>query len=160
MQKCSKLGISVALLSMLCYFAGYYNFTACAILFAVVLIYSQNKDLRVNATQAIVFSALFTVVTGILSQFSDVIYDIIYYFAGMFNTFKATPVSDFFYGVANWVSTFDLVRFCNNVLHLLYFIFTVIFVFGSLKGKVCKVPFITKLVEKHFDESESTADVE
>ena len=78
MQKCSKLGISVALLSMLCYFAGYYNFTACAVLFAVVLIYSQNKDLRVNATQAIVFSALFTVVTGILSQFSDVIYDVIY----------------------------------------------------------------------------------
>ena len=158
MQKCTKLGISVALLSMLCYFSGYYNFTACAIFFVAILIYSENKDLRINATQAIVFSALYTVISGILSQFSGVIYDVIYYFASLFNTFKAYPVSDFIYGVADWMNAFDIIKFCNNVLRILYFIFTVIFVFGSLKGKVCKVPFVTKIVEKHF--SDETADAE
>ena len=153
MEKCAKLGMPVTILSMLCYFSGWYSFTACAVLFAVIIAFSDNENLKVNATQAIVFSAIITVITSIIGQFSGFVYDGIYWVAGIFNNAKAFGVSDGIYSFANWMNTFDILLLAKDIINYLYFIFTIVFVFGSLNGKVAKVPFATKIVTKAFDES-------
>lgn len=152
MKKDAKLGISVALFSMLCYFLGYYSMTACAVLFAVALAFAENKDLKINATQAMMFTAVTEIVSLALSTISTKFYDVLWYIAGFFQ--NAFEVHNVFVNVISWMSKFDILAFASNLIHLFAFIMMIVFVIGAMKGGVVKVPFVSKTVAKHFEDAE------
>lgn len=142
----TKFGISVALLSMLCYFTGYIDFTACIILFAVILVWSDSLVAKKNASQAVVLSAFFTLITIVLNWLSNAYIDIIYKLSDILNNWFD------FYTVQEWLLKADIMGWLAGFVGFVECILMIIFVFMSLKGKNIKIPVVTKLVNKHFDE--------
>ncbi len=144
----TKLGVSAALLSMLCYFTGYANLTACVILFAVILAFSDSLTAKKNATQALVMSVLFSVVTIVLGWIS-----------GSYMSLAGT-LSGWFYNWFEWENTyevmskFDIMGLLVRIINFVELLIMVVFVIKSLKGKVINIPVVSKLVNKHFSDSE------
>lgn len=140
-----KLTVSVGLLSALCFFAGYYNWLAAIILMVAVLALSGDIVLKKNAVSATVFSAVFSVILTILSWISRQYLNIL---SLIENTFYKNW--DDVYNVTRVFRTyFDGADLIWEILRVVFFIMTIIFVFKALKGDVVKVPFVSKLVEKH-----------
>lgn len=153
MKKDAKLGISVALFSMLAFFLGYYSIVACALLFVVALAFAENKELKINATEAMVFAAIINITTMLLDTVSSKFFGFLWYIAGFFT--KAYDFYNGFSGVINFMqSKLNIVTFASNLIELIAFILMIVFVFKALNGGVVKVPFATKLVEKHFNDAE------
>lgn len=145
----TKFGVSAALLSMLCYFTGYFNFTACIILLIVALVWSESLTLKKNATQAAVLSVFFSLITLVMNWLSNsymsIISKLFIEWFDLYNVYEILAKGD----IMGWLSGF--ITFVECVL-------MIIFVFMSLKGKVVKIPFISKMVNKHFGEEEVKTD--
>ncbi|MBQ8246730.1 MAG: hypothetical protein IJZ42_06330 [Lachnospiraceae bacterium] len=141
----TKFGISVALLSMLCYFTGYVNFTACIILFVAVLAWSDSVAAKKNASQAVVLSAFFSLISMVLNWLSNSYMSII-----------STIFTNWFdlYDVYDILDNFDIMGWLVGLVGFVELVLMFIFVIMSLKGKDVKIPVVTKLVKKHFGEEE------
>lgn len=139
----TKFGVSAALLSMLCYFTGYVNFTACIILFVAILVWSECLTAKKNAAQAVVLSAFFSLITMILNWLSNSYMSII-----------STVFTEWFdlYNVYDILSKGDIMGWISGLIGFIECVLMIIFVFISLKGKEIKIPIVTKLVKKHFGE--------
>lgn len=137
----TKFGVSAALLSMLCYFTGYFNFTACIILFVAILALSESITAKMNATQAAVLSAFFSLITLILNWLSNSYMKII-----------STVFTDWFdlYDVYDVLDGLNVMGWIAGVVGFIECILMIIFVFISLKDKEVKIPIVSKLVKKHF----------
>lgn len=139
----TKFGVSAALLSMLCYFTGYVNLTACIILFVAILVWSDCLTAKKNASQAVVLSAFFSIISIILNWLSNSYMNII-----------STVFNEWFdlYKVYDVLSKGDIMGWLSGLLGFIECVLMIIFVFLSLKGKEIKIPVVTKLVKKHFGE--------
>lgn len=149
----TKFGVSVALLSMLCYFTGYFSFTSCVILFAVIMACSESVAAKKNASQALVLSVLFSLVSTVLGWLSGTYLDLV----GTISSFCIEHFS--WYNASEILSAFDIMGFLNKIWGLLEIVLMIIFVIKSFKGKDIKIPIVTKIVNKHFGEEENAEEV-
>lgn len=147
----TKFGVSVAFLSMLCYFTGYMNFTACILLLILALVWADSATLKKNACQA-----------AFLSIFFDLIRLVLSWIAGIYGS-----VINFIFDIINnWVDLYELKSFLieysafDGIVSLLGFVewvLMIVLVILCLKHKTIKLPIISKIVNKHFDSAESAA---
>ncbi len=139
----TKFGISVALLSALCYFTGYMNFTACIILMVAVWGWSDSITAKINATQATVLSMFFSLISIVLNWLSNSYMKII-----------STIFVDWFdlYEVYDVLDNLDFMGWIAGFVGFVECILMIIFVFVSLRDKNIKIPVVSKLVKKHFGE--------
>ncbi len=142
----TKFGVSVGLLSMLCYFTGYANFTACILLLIVALVWSDSLALKKNACQAAVLSVFFSLASIVLNWISGKYVDLIYTVGGWLN-----KLFDF-YEIQNFLVDANLFSFLAGLVGLVEIILMFIFVIKSAKGKTIKIPVVSKMVNKHFGE--------
>ena len=70
-MKCDKLGISVAFLSALAFFFGWYSLTIAAIITVGVICVSKNETLRRNVLNAFILSLIFTIISLVLGKISS-----------------------------------------------------------------------------------------
>ena len=148
----TKFGVSAALISMLCYFTGYMNFTACIILLVAALVWSDSMVAKKNAAQAAVLAVFFSVISIILNWLSGAYMNIITtVFTNWFDLYKVYEV----------LSKGDIMGWLSGFLGFVELVLMIVFVFISLKGKVVKIPLISKMIDKHFgDGAEATAATE
>ncbi|MBQ7973289.1 MAG: hypothetical protein IJ291_07530 [Lachnospiraceae bacterium] len=144
----TKFGVSVALLSVLCFFAGYFNYAACIVLFALCIAFCDNAIVKKNAASATIFSTIIAAVCFVLNKVS-------YFYSSLittiFNTvYKITENYDA-YEWADVLRNIDIAEIASNLINFVFFIMTIIFIISAAKGNVVKVPFVGKLVEKHVD---------
>ncbi len=145
----TKFGVSAALISMLCYFTGYMNFTACIILLVAALAWSDSIVAKKNATQAAVLSVFFSLITMIMNWLSSAYMSIIStVFTNWFDLYKVYDV----------LSKGDIMGWLSDFIGFVELVLMVVFVFISLKGKVVKIPLISKMINKHFDEEPATVE--
>ncbi len=145
----TKFGVSVGLLSALCYFTGYFSFTSCVILFAVILACSESVAAKKNASQALVLSVLFSLIATVLGWLSGTYLDMISTLSSWFMEWFS------WYNAYDILSKLDIMGFLNGIWGLLELVLMIIFVIKSFKGKDIKIPVVTKLVNKHFDVAEA-----
>lgn len=145
----TKFGVSVGLLSALCYFTGYFSFTSCVILFAVILACSESVAAKKNASQALVLSVLFSLIATVLGWLSGTYLDMISTLSGWFMDWFS------WYNAYDILSKLDIMGFLNGIWGLLELVLMIIFVIKSFKGKNIKIPVVTKIVNKHFDEEQA-----
>lgn len=146
----TKFGVSVALLSALSYFLGYYNLTACVVLFAVILLASDSLQAKKNATQALVLSVIFTMVSAVLGWISSGYMDIV-------GTVSGWLVEWFdWYNAYDILSKLDFMGWLNGLVGFVELVLMFVFVIMSFKNKNIKIPVVTKIVNKHFGEEEAT----
>lgn len=145
----TKFGVSVALLSMICYFTGYVNFTACIILMVAVWVWSDSYLAKINATQAVVLSVFFGLISTICNWISTTYIDFVNNVFGILATWWDLS------GVQAWFLRVDFVGGIANFVKFIELVVMVVLVFMSLKNKEIKLPIIAKLVKKHFDEEET-----
>ncbi len=142
----TKFGVSVALLSALSYFLGYYNLTACVVLFAVILAASDSLQAKKNATQALVLSIIFTMVSPVLGWISGgymyVVETVSDRLVEWFNWYKAYEI----------LSKLDFVGWLNGLVGYVELVLMLVFVIMSFINKNIKIPVVTKIVNKHFGE--------
>lgn len=146
----TKLGVSVGLLSMLCYFTGYQSLIACVVLFAVIMAFSDSATAKKNASQALLLSAFFDILIIIFGWISGKYLDSVSTISNwewVRNLAKDVNVYEI-------LSNFDLMGFLKRFLNFVEFILMVVFSMISLKGKNVKIPFVSKIVNKHFDNTE------
>ncbi len=148
--KFTKFGVSAALLSMICYFLGYYNLIAVVGMMVFVLVLADSDDLKKNAIQAVLFSLFVSVISTILVALSNS------YSSCLSTIFSFINTSDA-YEVKNVLMKLDIANFLSKLLNILEFVALLIFVFGSIKGKTVKIPFVTKMLDKHFKGKEESA---
>lgn len=141
----TKLGVSVAFLSALCYFMGYINLAACTVLFAVVLACSGSAEAKKNASQALILSVFFTAISMVLNWLSGSYIKMISTVSGWFvNWFS-------WYDAYEVMSKFNIMGILLGFIGIVECVLMVIFVIMSLKGKNIRIPVISKVVEKHVD---------
>ena len=143
----TKFGVSAAIISMLCYFTGYMNFTACIILLVAALAWSDSIVAKKNASQAAILSVFFSIITIIMNWLS-----------GAYMSIISTVFMDWFdlYKVYDVLSKGDIMGWLSDFIGFVELVLMIVFVFISLKGKVVKIPLISKMINKHFDEEPAT----
>lgn len=151
MEKDSKLGVSVGLLGFVCYLLGYFSISMSALLFVLLLVFAENKKVKVNAASALSFALIITVIQDVLDLISVKFFDIIKWFGAFFTSSRAL---DTFYEITKWLNQFDIVSFISGLIGIVFFVMMVVFAFSSLKGKTVKTPFVYKTVCKAFDYEE------
>ena len=138
-MKDQKLGISVAFLSAFCYFLGYYSITFSAVVLVLVLALAEAAELKKNAAQAFTFAAFVYVIQLVLDVLSSK-------YQGLLG--KIYSKGNFDYDLYDALSSIDVCRFLSTLVGLAAFVFMIIFVIASLKGKNVKIPVVSKLVDK------------
>lgn len=147
----TKFGVSAALLSMVCYFTGYMNFTACILMLILALVWSESVTLKKNACQAAVLSIFFELIGIVLGWLSKVYGTIINAIFGLLN--KLIDL----YEVKQWFLDYNAFDLLDKFLGFAECVLMIVFVILCLKNKVIKLPVITKLINKHFDTEETSA---
>ena len=156
MDKKTKLGISVGMISGLCYFLGFFSLISSPVLLAsfvalaVVLISVDAVDAKKNATQATVFFSFIWFVQLILGTV-----------AGWIDSFGlrlmdkgAENYNEVLIKIGSFVVTYNLFDGLKSLLTFVAFVFTVIFLIAVAKGKTPKIPVVTKKVDKAFNTAE------
>lgn len=75
----TKLGLSVGLLGAICYLLSSYNVFAAVALMVVILLVEKNRQVKVNAVQAVCIALMFIVLRmgwGIIDSFIGMIPDV------------------------------------------------------------------------------------
>lgn len=145
-MKCEKLGISVAFLSALAFFFGYYDFTIAAIITVGVICASQNEKLRKNVLNAFIFSLLLTIITYILGKIS---YGYIKTLGTMLTWEWLSKV--YTYKVYEVLSKLDICAILVKIINIVEFILMIVFIVLSLLGKTVKIPGVAAIVDKVLD---------
>lgn len=144
-----KLGVSVGLLSALCFFAAYSNWLASIVLLVMILGFSSSYILKKNAVSATVFAVVIVFVRGAfgwLSTSFNRILDFVDKFFGN-NSYE-------FSNVISKIRFFDLASAISTFISFIFFVITIFFVIKALKGGEVKVPFFDKMIEKHLSKEE------
>ncbi len=136
----TKFGVSAALISMLCYFTGYFNFTACIILLVAVCVWSDSIVAKKNAAQAAVLSAIFSLILVVLNRLS-----------GFYMSAISTVCTNWFdwYEAYDILNNFDVMGMLSGLVGFVELVVMFILVIMSIKGKNIKIPVVSKLVDKH-----------
>lgn len=145
-----KFGVSVGLLSALCFFAAYSNWLASVVLLVAILVFSSEYILKKNAVSASVFAILIVLVRGAfgwLSTSFNRILDFVNEFFGN-NSYE-------FSDVISKIRFFDLASAISTLISFIFFVITIFFVIKALKGGEVKVPFFDKMIEKHLSKEEA-----
>lgn len=145
----TKFGISTALISALAFVTGYYSIVGVAILFVFVLYTECDETLKINVTQAFVFTCIISLLCTLLSSVSGGYMDIISKIANI-DTYNYNST---FYNVAKW---FDVSGYAIKIIHILEYVVAAIAFFVSLSGKQFKIPGIYGLVAKHFGKAKDS----
>lgn len=148
----TKLGVSVALISMLCYFTGFMNFTACIILMVAVLVWSDSNLAKINATQAAVLSVFFALISTVCNWISTTYIELVNNVFGILATWWDLS------GVQAWFLRVDFMGGIAGLIRFIEFVVMVVLVIMSLKNKEIKLPIVTKLVKKHMFVDETAAE--
>lgn len=149
----TKWGISAALISMLCYFTGFMNFTACIILMVAVLIWSDSNLAKINATQAVVLSVFFALISTVCNWISTTYIDLVNNVFGILATWWDLS------GVQAWFLRVDFMGGIADFIRFIEFIVMFVLVIMSLKNKEIKLPIVTKLVKKHMFVDETVTEM-
>lgn len=150
-MKCEKLGISVAFLSALAFFFGWYSLTIAAVIAVGVICVSKNEVLRKNVLNAFVLSICFTVVTFILSKISGGYINIISKIYGLSWEWLSKI---FTYNVYSVFMKLDLCYYLIKILSFVEFVLMIVFVIIAAKGKEIKIPLISSIVNKALNGTE------
>lgn len=145
-----KLGVSVGLLSALCFFAAYSNWLASIVLLVMILGFSSSYILKKNAVSATLFAVVIVLVRGAfgwLSTSFNEILDFVNMFFGS-NSYE-------FSNVISKIRFFDLASAISTLISFIFFVITVFFVIKALKGGEVKVPFVNAMVEKSLSKEEA-----
>lgn len=139
----SRLGVKVCLLGALSYWLAMFGgFIPTLLLAGYVLLLENDKWLKESVLNAFILSVFFSVISGIISVFPDVI--------GLINSFFGIFAGHFY---ADGFSSF-----INLLLYIVSIAETIMFIilgFTSLKQKDITVPFVSKFVDKYFEETEN-----
>ncbi len=138
-----KLCVSVGLLSALAFFAGYYSWISCVILLAIVLICDTELTLKKNVIASTVLAAAISVIQVILNFVSSCYSDLLSTVNDLFDFWSEI------YSVTDVLRKLDIADLISSILGIVYFVATIIFIIKSLKGNEVKVPFVSKLIDKH-----------
>ena len=145
-----KFGVSVGLLSALCFFAAYSNWLASVVLLVAILVFSSEYILKKNAVSATVFAILIVLVRSGLSFLSTSFHYILDFLNLIFgqNSYEFTLV-------ISKIRFFDLASNLTTIINFVFFVITIFFVIKALKGGEVKVPFFNKMIEKHLSKEEA-----
>ena len=140
----SRLGVKACLLGALSYWLAMFGgFIPTLLLAGYVLLLENDKWLKKSVLNAFILSVFFSVISGIISVFPDVI--------GLINSFFGIFAGHFY---ADGFSSF-----INLLLYIVSIAETIMFIilgFTSLKQKDITVPFVSKFVDKYFEGEENT----
>lgn len=136
----TKFGVSAALLSALCYFTGYFNSTACILLFVAICVWSDSLVAKKNASQAVILSVLFSLISLVVNWLSST-----------YMTLISTIFTNWFdlYDVYDILNNFDIMGWISSIIGFVEMVVMFILVIMSFKGKNIKIPVVTKIVDKH-----------
>lgn len=139
----SKLGVKVCLLGALGYWLAMLGgFIPTLLLAGYVFLFENNKWLKKSVLNALLLSVFYSVITATISVFPDVI--------GLINSFFGIFAGHFY---ADGFSSF--ISFLLYIVSIAETIMFVILGFTSLKQKDITVPFVSKFVDKYFEETEN-----
>lgn len=145
-----KFGVSVGLLSAIAFFAGYNSFLSCIIILVLVLACSSEIVLKKNVLSSALLSLVISLVNTVLYFLSSTYLDILNFFNESLGGLGASWI----YNVTDVLRKLNFANFIADIIGIVYFVATVIFIILALKGKEVKVPVLTKCVEKHLDKEE------
>ncbi|MBQ8784326.1 MAG: hypothetical protein IJZ57_11210 [Clostridia bacterium] len=139
----TKLGVKVCLLGALGYWLSMFGgFIPAMLLCGYVLLLENDKWLKKTTLNALMLSVFFGVISGIISVFPDIV--------GFINSFFGIFSGHFYADGFN--------SFINLLLHVVSIAETIMFIvlgFVSLRQKDITVPFVSKFVDKYFEEKEN-----
>lgn len=149
MEKDKKFGFSIGVLSMLCFFLAYTDFVFAAILAVIIFFFAENKTLKMNAASALTFSAILAAVRMGVNEISLIIRRIVEW---VFSLFSGSDAYSNLTNIETWLFRFDIFRFIGYLINIFALIMMIVFVIKALKGGVVKVPFVSKVIEKSFND--------
>ena len=146
-MKFTKFGVSTALIGALGYFMGYFSLIPMTLLFIFVLYTNLDLTAKKNITQALTMSILFSVTLTVISFCSN----------GYLTLLDKVFVDIFEnYDLYEKLSNLNAFNGLSTIIAILEFVVMIYAVIVALKGKVVKLPIITKLVDKHFEKTAET----
>lgn len=148
----TKFGVSVAFLSMLCYFTGYMNFTACILLLVLALVWADSATLKKNACQAAFLSICFDLIRLVLNWIAGIYGSIINFIFDILNNWWDL------YDLKSWLIEYSAFDGIVNILGFVEWVLMIVLVILCLKNKTIKLPLITKIVDKHLDAAAPVAE--
>lgn len=153
MEKDTKLGVSIGLIGVVCFFAAYFNTTASIIIFVLLLLFAENKKVKINATSSLIFSVIINLITALCDKIGIK-------FEGFLSWLLVLgQKNDDYYKVMveviRWTREFDLFIFISGLLNIIFLVMTIVFVVKALKGGIVKVPFIQDKINEAFDYKEN-----
>lgn len=132
----TKLGISVCLMGMLVFLAGYLGITALILVAGYIFIREENETLRKYAVYAIALFVTFLVADVCVNVLHILFIDLI--------NFRSWMYGSTYYGVMN-----GILSTITYILNLAEKVVFGLFAVGALAGKAIKIGFLDKFAEKH-----------
>lgn len=132
----TKLGISVCLMGMLVFLAGYLGITALILVAGYIFIREENETLRKYAVYAIALFTTFLVVDVCINVLHILFIDLI--------NFRSWMYGSTYYSVMN-----GILSTITYILNLAEKVVFGLFAVGALAGKTIKIGFLDKFAEKH-----------
>ena len=133
----TKFGVSTVFLCVLAYVAAYFGAVYAIAFFVFAMVTGLEKEVKINAAQAAVLGATFSILGSILSVLSE----------GYVTVLSSLP--GFMYNFSNWMIQCNLFSFCYKALNIIEIIVLLACLLFAAKGKIVKLPIISKMVEKH-----------
>ena len=147
-MKFTKFGVSTALIGALGYFMGYFSLIPMTLLFIFVLYTNLDLTAKKNITQALTMSILFSVTLTVISFCSN----------GYLTLLDKVFVDIFEnYDLYEKLSNLNAFNGLSTIIAILEFVVMIYAVIVAFKGNIVKLPIITKLVNKHFDQVDEKA---
>ncbi len=138
----TKLGISENIMGGLCFILALVGGYVSLILFAgYVLLMEKSVLLKKYALSALAMLISFSLITCVVGVLPEMV-NFVDSFVALFNGSCSAPIVDTIY---------YLVLYAVEIIKVIVF---VLFATMAFKGKAVTVPFISKLVDKHFEEVE------
>lgn len=151
MEKDTKLGVNIGLVGAVCFIAAYFSMECSVILFVLLLIFAENKKLKINASSSLIFSFIVKLVEELLTILSKKINGFLTWINRFSDNRDFTEIMN---NIIKWSNQFDLFKFIKELVLLIFFIITIFFALKAAKGVIVKVPFIQKNINNAFDYSE------
>lgn len=146
MKISKKLGCSIALLSVLALFAGWYNFSIVAVLFVLILAFADEAELRNNVSVAFFLSFFKTIIIMVLGWLGERYSDFLNFIEN--TILKNVPRTDVFINIFKFLYKGSLAPILVNIIKFAFFVITIVFIILVMNKKTLKFPGISKLVEK------------
>ena len=132
----TKMGISVALMTAICWLLGYYGgYVVTALLVGYILLKEENVALKKSALKVFAVMLLFSLLNTVIYLIPNLL-NVLYSFLEIFN-------------VHIYLSFIDRIcNFISNVVGIVKLAFFLIMAVLPLTGKEFKVPLVDELLDK------------